>query len=146
MKMEQTINYQNELSGKIALVTGGTKGAGKAIAERLKKAGATVIITARNPPESPDEDLYFIAADLSKAEGTGKVAAEISANFGSLDILVNNLGGSETSGGGFAVLDDKDWLETIETNLLAPVRLESILTSNAGEQKWRDHSYRFYSG
>ncbi|HTN45802.1 MAG TPA: SDR family NAD(P)-dependent oxidoreductase [Flavipsychrobacter sp.] len=38
----------NELTGKIALVTGGTKGAGKAIAERLLDAGATVIITARN--------------------------------------------------------------------------------------------------
>jgi NAD(P)-dependent dehydrogenase (short-subunit alcohol dehydrogenase family) len=124
LDMEQKVSYQNELSGKIALVTGGTKGAGKAIAERLKDAGATVIITARNPPESPDEDLYFIAADLSKAEGTGKVATEISANFGGLDILVNNLGGSETPGGGFAVLDDKDWVETIETNLLAPVRLD----------------------
>ena len=48
--MEQKLDYQNELSGKIALVTGGTKGAGKAIAERLKSAGAKVIITARNQP------------------------------------------------------------------------------------------------
>jgi NAD(P)-dependent dehydrogenase (short-subunit alcohol dehydrogenase family) len=44
------MDYQNELSGRIALVTGGTKGAGKAIAERLLQAGATVIITARNAP------------------------------------------------------------------------------------------------
>jgi NAD(P)-dependent dehydrogenase (short-subunit alcohol dehydrogenase family) len=124
MTMKQKTNYQNELSGKIALVTGGTKGAGKAIVSRLKNAGATVIITARNPPESPDEDLYFIAADLSKPEGTSKVAAEITANFGKLDILVNNLGSSETPGGGFAVLDDNDWEEAMQTNLLAPVRLD----------------------
>ena len=122
--MEQKTNYQNELSGKIALVTGGTKGAGKAIALRLKNAGATVIITARNKPETPDEDLYFISADLSKPEGTNKVAIEIAAKFGKLDILVNNLGASETPGGGFAVLDDKDWENTIQTNLLAPVRLD----------------------
>ena len=133
--MEQQLNYQNELSGKIALVTGGTKGAGQAIAERLKNAGATVIITARNPPESPDAELYFIAADLSKTEGTSKVAAEISANFGSLDILVNNLGGSETPGGGFAVLDNKDWEETMQTNLLAPVRLDKAFLPAMLENK-----------
>ncbi|GGN13427.1 hypothetical protein GCM10010967_56970 [Dyadobacter beijingensis] len=44
-------NFENELKDKIALVTGGSKGAGKAIADRLLKAGATVIITARNKPE-----------------------------------------------------------------------------------------------
>jgi len=57
--MEQQFNYNNELSGKIALVTGGTKGAGKAIAERLKAAGATVVITARNKPDQADPDLHF---------------------------------------------------------------------------------------
>ncbi|MCF0065821.1 SDR family NAD(P)-dependent oxidoreductase, partial [Dyadobacter sp. LJ419] len=64
--MEQ-FNFNNELSGKIALVTGGTKGAGRAIAERLLQAGATVIITARNAPEEQNEKLHFIFADLSKA-------------------------------------------------------------------------------
>ncbi len=122
--MEQYVDYQNELSGKIALITGGTKGAGKAIAERLKNAGAYVIITARNQPEYPDENLYFIPADLSKLEGVDKVANEVFKKFGKLDILVNNLGGSETPGGGFAVLTNKDWEETIQTNLLAPVRLD----------------------
>ncbi|GAA6771164.1 SDR family NAD(P)-dependent oxidoreductase [Flavobacterium sp. CGRL2] len=66
--MKQIVDYQNELSGKIALVTGGTKGAGRAIAERLKNAGATVIISARNQPETPDKELHFIPADLSKPE------------------------------------------------------------------------------
>ncbi|MFD2519958.1 SDR family oxidoreductase [Emticicia soli] len=122
--MEQDFNFNNELSGKIALVTGGTKGAGKAIAERLVKAGATVIITARNTPEKENNKLHFIASDLSKAAGTQKVISEILSTYGRLDILVNNLGSSETPAGGFKVLTDEDWESTLQANLLAPVRLD----------------------
>ena len=117
-------NFNNELSGKTALVTGGTKGTGKAIAERLSQAGAKVIITARNQPETIGEGFTFIEADLSTAEGTKHVIDEINKEFGGIDILVNNLGSSETPGGGFAVLTDKHWEDTIQTNLLAPVRLD----------------------
>lgn len=121
--MEQ-FNFNNELSGKIALVTGGTKGAGKAIAERLLRAGATVVISARNQPEEPEQKMHFIPADLSTSEGTKKVVEEIMRKFGRLDILINNLGSSETPGGGFAVLTDEHWEATIQANLLAPVRLD----------------------
>jgi len=117
-------NFENELKNKIALVTGGSKGAGKAIADRLLKAGATVIITARNKPETENENFHFIAADLSKPEGTQNVVHEIIQKFGRLDILVNNMGGSETPAGGFAVLSDEDWVSSFQTNLLAPVRLD----------------------
>lgn len=119
--MEQ-FNFNNELSGKIALVTSGTKGAGKAIAERLLQAGATVIVTARNKPEN--DKFHFISADLSKAEGAEKVVSEVLKTYGRLDILVNNLGSSVTPAGGFAVLTDEDWTSTLEANLLAPIRLD----------------------
>jgi len=122
--MNQNFNFNNELSGKIALVTGGTKGAGKAIATRLLQAGATVIITARHQPEEADQLLHFIAADLSTSKGTEKVVETVLSAHGRLDILINNLGGSETPGGGFAVLTDQDWETSIQTNLLAPVRLD----------------------
>jgi len=122
--MEQEFNFNNELSGKIALVTGGTKGTGKAIAERLLQAGATVIITARNAPEKENSRLHFIPSDLSKAEGAQKVVSEVLSTYGRLDILVNNLGSSETPAGGFTVLTDEDWESTLQANLLAPVRLD----------------------
>jgi NAD(P)-dependent dehydrogenase (short-subunit alcohol dehydrogenase family) len=124
--MRDTFNFENELLGKIALVTGGTKGAGKAIAERLLKAGATVIISARNEPEDKDQNkkFHFIAADLTKADGTQKVIEEVLKTHKKIDILINNLGGSETPGGGFSVLNDEDWENTIQANLLAPVRLD----------------------
>lgn len=120
--MEKEIS--GELNGKIALVTGGTKGAGKAIAERLLQAGATVIITARNAPEKENSKLHFIASDLSTAAGSQKVVSEILSAYGKLDILVNNLGASGTPAGGFAALTDEDWESTLQTNLLAPVRLD----------------------
>ena len=122
--MNQQYNFDNELSGKIALVTGGTKGAGKAIADRLQQAGARVIITARNKPEKETADQYFISADLSTTAGTKKVAEEVFQKFGVPDILINSLGGSETRAGGFSVLTEEDWEQTIQTNLLAPVRLD----------------------
>src|SRR4030095_4806925 len=122
--MKQDFNFNNELSGKIALVTGGTKGAGRAIAERLLQAGATVIITARNAPDKENKKLHFIAADLSEVEGAKKVVSEVLSTFGRLDILVNNLGSSVTPAGGFAALTDKDWESTLQANLLAPVRLD----------------------
>ena len=120
--MKPVLDLYNELSGKIALVTGGTKGAGYAIAKRLQAAGATVIVTARNKPEN--EDLHFIAADLSQPAEVDKTVRELLERFGRLDILINNLGGSETPGGGFAALTTEDWESTIRTNLLAPVSLD----------------------
>ncbi|MEH6680582.1 MAG: SDR family oxidoreductase [Sediminicola sp.] len=133
--MEQKTTYDKELSGKIALVTGGTKGAGKAIAQRLSKAGATVIITARNAPEEANEKMHFISADLGNPTGTQKVVDEVLATYHKLDILINNLGGSETKGGGFAALDDTDWETSIHTNLLAPVRLDRGFLPMMLEQK-----------
>ncbi|WP_316739003.1 SDR family oxidoreductase [Pedobacter aquatilis] len=117
-------DFNNELSGKIALVTGGTKGTGKAIAERLLDAGATVIITARSLPEKEHKLLHFIPSDLSKAGGATKVVDEVISTYGRLDILVNNLGSSTTPAGGFSVLSDEDWESTLQANLLAPVRLD----------------------
>lgn len=133
--MEHQFNFNNELKGKTALVTGGTKGAGRAIAERLLAAGATVIITARNSPEENSNDLHFIAADLTKPEETQKVVEEVLQNFGKLDILINNMGGSETKGGGFAVLTDEEWLQSIQTNLLSPVRLDRAFLPQMIERK-----------
>lgn len=122
--MEPEFNFDNELSGKVALVTGGTKGAGRAIAKRLRKAGAIVIITARNAPDAGNDQLHFIPADLSRSADTQRVVEQVLSVHGRLDILVNNLGSSETKAGGFAVLKDEDWETTIRTNLLAPVRLD----------------------
>lgn len=131
--MEQ--NFNNELTNKITLVTGGTKGAGKAIAERLIQAEATVIVTARNEPEDKNQNMDFISADLSTRDGAQKVITTVLEKYGRLDILINNLGSSSTPGGGFAVLNDEDWESTLQANLLAPVRLDRGFLPSMIERK-----------
>lgn len=90
-----------DLAGKIALVTGGTKGIGRAIADRLAKAGAKVIVSARNKPEEQLEH-HFIAADLTSPAQVAALAQQIDGQFGGVDILINNVGGLTTPPGGFS--------------------------------------------
>lgn len=133
--MENQLKSNRDLEGKIALVTGGTKGIGKAIADRLAQAGAKVIVTARNYPADTELKPYFIAADLSKPEDIVKVTQEIDEQFGGLDILVNNMGANTFPGGGFSMLTDGDWDQALQVNLLSSVRLDRALLPKMLQQK-----------
>ena len=133
--MESKQPADGALQGKIALVTGGTKGIGRAIVKRLAKAGATVIVTARNQPDEQHDTYTFIAADLSKAEEVSKVAGFIHAQFGHIDILINNMGANTYPGGGFSTLTDEHWNQALQVNLLSSVRLDRALLPGMLEQK-----------
>jgi len=93
-----------ELTGRRALVTGGTKGIGEAVAARLRESGATVLTTARTRRDDP-EDL-FVAADITTAAGCAAVADAVRDRLGGIDLIVNVVGGSSAPAGGFAMLDD----------------------------------------
>ena len=116
-----------ELTGKRALVTGGTKGVGQAVVAALREAGATVLTTARSHPERADHADQFVAADVSTAEGCAVVAQAVRDRHGGIDILVHVVGGSSAPAGGFAVLDDREWHKALDLNLLAAVRLDRAL-------------------
>lgn len=133
--MSNQQDFNKVLEGKTALVTGGTKGIGKAIADRLSDAGASVIVTARNKPDEMDSRHHFIAADLSGSAGIARVAKEITAQFGAVDILVNNMGANTLPGAGFSTLADEHWDEALQVNLLASVRMDRTLLPNMIEQK-----------
>ena len=115
---------ETEFRGKRALVTGGTKGMGEAIVQRLRRSGATVVTTARSVPADLPHPELFVAADISAAEGVGKVLRHVRDQLGGVDILINNVGGSSAPGGGFAALSDDDWQAALNQNLLAAVRLD----------------------
>lgn len=125
----------HEFAGKRALVTGGTKGMGEAIVQRLALGGATVITTARSAsPELQNSDL-FIQADVGTATGTEKVVREVMSRFGGVDILINNVGGSTAPAGGFAALTDEHWEQALNVNLLSAVRLDRGLLPAMLEQR-----------
>lgn len=133
--MENQNNYSTELKGKTALVTGGTRGIGRAIADRLAEAGAQVIITARSHPGDADLKHYFIAADLTKPEEVTAMTEEIYTKFGTVDILIDNIGGLTTPGGGFSTLTDAHWENELQLNLIAAIRLDRTLLPKMLEQK-----------
>ena len=113
----------NEFQNKRVLVTGGTKGTGRAIADRFRDGGAAVIVAARSAPEEANDN-HFIPADLSTREGTTKVIHEILNRFHCIDILVHNLGGSSAPSGGFITVTDEIWLQNMNENLFPAVRLD----------------------
>jgi len=133
--MENAQNVNRDLEGKIALVTGGTQGIGKAIADRLAQAGARVIVTARNHPGEMAVEHHFIAADFSMAANVARVANEINAQFGGVDILVNNMGANIFPGGGYSTLTDEHWDQALQVNLLSSVRLDRALLPKMLQQK-----------
>lgn len=117
---------RDRLDGRTALVTGGSKGAGRAVVDRLRALGADVWTTARTIPEGYDRPDRFIEADTSTAAGAQAVAERISA-AGALDILVHVVGGSSTPPGGHAVITDEQWLHELNLNFLGAVRLDRAL-------------------
>ena len=122
-----------EFGGKRVLVTGGTKGAGEAIVRRLTAAGAMVVTTARSAT-GPSSPKLFVQADISTLAGAEKVAASTMDSLGGVDILVHNVGGSKSPGGGFAGLTDQAWQDELSLNLLAAVRLDRLLVPHMVEQ------------
>jgi NAD(P)-dependent dehydrogenase (short-subunit alcohol dehydrogenase family) len=116
-----------ELIGRNALVTGGTKGIGEAVATRLREGGATVLTTARTRPgDLADPDL-FVAADVATAEGCTAVVDAVRSRLGGIDVIVHVVGGSSAPAGGFAVLDDLEWQRALDFNLFPAVRLDRAL-------------------
>lgn len=83
-----------DLSGRVAIVTGGTRGLGRVIAARLAEAGCVIAVCGRTEPDSLPEGVVFHAADIRDPDQAQAFVAAVAAEHGRLDILVNNAGGS----------------------------------------------------
>jgi NAD(P)-dependent dehydrogenase (short-subunit alcohol dehydrogenase family) len=113
------------LEGKRALVTGGTRGMGEAVAGLLADSGARVVVAGRHGPDG--FPVPVIEADLSSPEGATLVASRAVEIFGGLDIIVHCVGTSSTRPGGALALTDDDWAQALSTNLLSAVRVDRAL-------------------
>lgn len=113
------------LSGKTALVTGASKGMGLEVVRVLKEEGVTVVTASRTvTAELAETDAVTLIGDLSQPDVPGRILAETLRVTGTLDILVNNVGGGDagTPGAGFLDFDDQAWAATLDLNLYAAVR------------------------
>jgi len=123
------------LSGKVALVTGGSKGIGRACAERLAAEGCDVMLVARTEADLRDAAAAISAAsgrrietcatDLRSAQGCQAAVGALKHAFGRLDILVNNAGATQS--GDFFALDDEVWQDGFALKFYACVRLSRAL-------------------
>lgn len=112
-----------DLTGKTAIVTGGTKGLGREIARRLLQHGADVIVCARNEPaeqlSAGDRDAHFVAADVRDADQIAGVVDATIERTGRVDILVNNAGGAPPAE--TATVSPRFNEKIVALNLLAPL-------------------------
>jgi NAD(P)-dependent dehydrogenase (short-subunit alcohol dehydrogenase family) len=135
------------LQGKVALVTGGSIGIGKGIAQMLAREGARVAVLARGR-EAIDATVAEIRAeggdaagfscDVTKPAEIERVVAEIAGALGTVDILVNNTGGNgrEPNNAKFEDLDDGKWQRVSDINLMATVRFSRAVLPGMQARHW----------
>ncbi len=132
------------LSGRAAIVTGGSKGIGLGVASRFAASGADVAIVARGA-EALDAAVNSIKAsakgrvigvqgDVAKAADIARVYDEAMKAFGKVDILVNNAGTSRT--GAFETVTDEMWREDFDQKLFAAIRLIRLVWPQMKERRW----------
>jgi NAD(P)-dependent dehydrogenase (short-subunit alcohol dehydrogenase family) len=118
-----------DLAGRVAVVTGASKGIGLAVTRTLLAEGMSVAAASRTRTPELDElegDLLHVPVDLMDSDAPAEIVARAAEHFGGLDLLVNNAGGApphtKLPRFGFLQLSDGDWQEMIEFNLFAVVR------------------------
>lgn len=116
-----------ELAGKRAFVTGGSRGIGAAIVQRLLDGGASVVTTARSATDETPPDATFLPGDISTLAGVRDLAAAALDRLGGIDIVVNNAGAARTHLGGVASIPDEEWIDSLNVNYLSAIRVTDAL-------------------
>jgi NAD(P)-dependent dehydrogenase (short-subunit alcohol dehydrogenase family) len=131
------------LKDKVALVTGGSKGIGLAVARAFAKAGAQVAIvargaealrTARASLTGEGLDVRDYVCDVSKATEINVAFDKVISDFGKVDILVNNAGTSRAMA--FETVTDEIWQADLDLKLFAAIRMSRLVWPGMKERRW----------
>jgi NAD(P)-dependent dehydrogenase (short-subunit alcohol dehydrogenase family) len=132
------------LAGRVALVTGGSKGLGKAMARGFARAGANVVICSRHQSEldaavadiaaGTTSQVRAFVADLADRSQTERLARDAIAAFGRIDILVNNAGSNIPEGAD--AVTDANWDRILELNLNSCMALVRAVVPGMKERRW----------
>ncbi|PKB80792.1 MAG: short-chain dehydrogenase [SAR202 cluster bacterium Io17-Chloro-G9] len=136
-----------ELEGKTAIVTGGSRGIGKAIAKELALSGCDVVICARNAEDldltarelsiETGRRVIGITADTTNSEDVNRMVKQAAEALGSIDILVNNAAApGGLAGGPLATISDDDVLEDLNTKVVGYLRCARAVGSYMTSQGW----------
>jgi NAD(P)-dependent dehydrogenase (short-subunit alcohol dehydrogenase family) len=132
---KSVLDLSKEFAGRRALVTGGTRGIGVAIAQRLLDGGATVVVTARSTSDEAPKGAKFIKGDVSTNEGAKAIAAATLQVLGGIDIIINNAGAARVHLQGTASIPDAEWQDALDMNFLSAVRVTNALLPALKESK-----------
>jgi 3-oxoacyl-[acyl-carrier protein] reductase len=135
---------QLSMTGRNALITGGSLGIGRAIAKRFAGAGANVALVARRQhildearadvAAGNNAKVVTVAADVGSAAGCRTAFAAAEAGLGQIDVLINNAGTSQR--GPFESLSDELWQHDIDLKLFAAIRLSRAAFAGMKQRRW----------
>lgn len=133
-----------KLDGRVAVITGGSKGLGLAMASRMAASGADVAMIARDPKgleearvavsKTAKGRVAVFSCDVKQADAIARSYAEIMTAFGRIDIVVNNAGVSQT--GPFMSITDEVWQGDLDLKLFAAIRLTRHAWPQMVERRW----------
>jgi NAD(P)-dependent dehydrogenase (short-subunit alcohol dehydrogenase family) len=137
-------NTPFDLSGRVALVTGGSKGLGKAMARIFAEAGADIVISSRHEDElqsalaeitaGTEVRGKYIVADMTDRADVDRLSKEALNHLGHVDIVVNNAGSNQPQE--LEKTTDESWDRIIELNLTSGMRLCRAFVPHMKERKW----------